>query len=246
MSLPLSGSVGQGGANTPSDVRAIQQRLSELGFSWVTADGAIGPITIRTIRLFQAIKNGDQRVNVPRNDGKVDVGGDTHKWLEAANAPRWRWMPAGAPEQGFVNIEVADPSDDHDYGTDWLAAFITAAGEHYRDNYRVTNPAAAVITVNDASKPQGGDTPDHAGHETGLSCDLRLPRTDGTAPAGTTYLTANYDQNAARAMLNAFRAQPLFDLAYFNDPTLIAEGLCAQQAGHDNHVHVQMKPPVRA
>jgi hypothetical protein len=246
MAIPLTGSVGQGGANQTDDVKLVQQRLSDLGFSWVAVDGAIGPITIRTIRLFQAIKNGDQRVDVPRNDGKVDVGGDTHKWLEAANAPHWQLMPAGAPELGYVNIEVADPNDDHDHGTDWLAAFIASAGQHYRDNYRDANPGAAVITVNDASKPQGGNTPDHAGHETGLSCDLRLPRTDGTAPAGTTHQTANYDQNAARAMLNAFRAQPLFDLAFFNDPTLIAEGLCAQQPAHDNHIHVQMKPPVRA
>jgi len=246
MAIPLSASVGKGGVNHPDDVKVVQERLSELGFSWVSVDGNVGPITIRAIRLFQAIKNGDQKVDVPHNDGKVDVGGDTHKWLEAANAPHWQVLPAGAPELGYVNIEVTDPADDHDYGTDWLAAFIAAAGAHYRDNYRATNPTAAVITVNDASKPQGGDTPDHAGHETGLSCDLRLPRTDGTAPAGTTYQTANYDRNAARAVVNAFRAQPLFALAYFNDPTLIAEGLCAQQAGHDNHIHVQMKPPARS
>ena len=132
------------------------------------------------------------------------------------------------------------------FGTDWFAAFVTAAGQHYRDNYRVINPTSAVITVNDASRPQGGDTQDHSGHETGLSCDLRLPLTDGTSPAGTTFLTQNFDRAAVRAILNAFRTQPLFSLAYFNDPTLIAEGLCLPQAGHENHLHVQMRPPLRA
>lgn len=246
MTIPLTGSVGEGGANHPSDVQAVQQRLSALGYTWVAVDGNIGPLTIKAIRLFQAIKNGDQTVSVAHNDGKIDVGGDTHKWLEATNAPRWQLMPPGSVGDGFVNIEVADLNDDHDFGTDWFAAFVTAAGQHYRDNYRVINPTSAVITVNDASRPQGGDTQDHSGHETGLSCDLRLPLTDGTSPAGTTFLTANFDRAAARAILNAFRTQPLFSLAYFNDPTLIAEGLCLPQAGHENHLHVQMRPPLRA
>jgi hypothetical protein len=147
---------------------------------------------------------------------------------------------------GFVNIEVADPADKHDFGTDWLATTISGAGATYRTAHVLTNPLAAVITVNDASLPEGGDTPDHQGHETGLSCDLRLPRTDGTAPGNTTFQSATYDRDAARAMIRAFRDQPLFSLAFFNDPVLIGEGLCSTQAGHDDHIHIQIKPPPRA
>lgn len=243
--VTLSGSVGHNGSNQNNDVQAVQQRLADLGFSWVAPDGAIGPRTINAIKLFQAIKNGDQKVDVAHNDGKVDRNGDTHKWLEAANAPHWQTLPAGSATEGFINIEVADPADQHDFGTDWLASTIVGAGVAYRTSFMQTHPLAAVITVNDASLPQGGDTPDHSGHETGLSCDLRLPRTDGTAPGNTTFQTATYDRDAARAIIQAFRAQPLFGLAFFNDPVLIAEGLCAPQPSHDDHIHIQIKPPAR-
>jgi hypothetical protein len=243
--ISLSGSVGQNGTNSVNDVKAVQQRLASLGFSWLVADGVVGLKTIGAIKLFQAIKNGDQAVAVAHNDGTIDVGGDTHKWLEASNAPKWQILPAGSTDAGYVNIEVADPADHHDFATDWLAATIAAAGATYRSNYLLTHPLAAVITVNDASLLEGGDTPDHSGHETGLSCDLRLPRTDGTAPGNTTYQTATYDRDAARAVLKAFREQPLFSLAYFNDPVLIGEGLCAAQSGHDDHLHIQIKPPAR-
>lgn len=243
--IHLTGSVGQNGTNNVNDVKGVQQRLASLGFSWVASDGVVGPKTIGAIKLFQAIKNGDQAVAVAHNDGKVDVNGDTHRWLEASNAPKWQMMPAGSAAAGYVNIEVADPADHHDFGTDWLAATVAAAGASYRTNFLQTHPHAAVITVNDASLPEGGDTPDHSGHETGLSCDLRLPRTDGTAPGNTTHQTATYDRAAARAVIQAFRAQSLFGLAFFNDPVLIGEGLCAAQAGHDDHIHIQIKPPAR-
>jgi hypothetical protein len=145
-----------------------------------------------------------------------------------------------------VNVEVADVGDQHDFGTDWLAEFIRGAGSHYRDNYLATHPGASVIAVNDASLPQGGDTPDHSGHETGLSCDLRLPRTDGTTDGGLDIGSPLYDKDAARAILQAFRTQVLFSRAFFNDSTLIEEGLCVAATGHDNHIHVEIRAPERA
>jgi hypothetical protein len=32
---------------------------------------------------------------------------------------------------------------------------------------------------------------------------------------------------------------------FLNDETLIHEGLCQAVAGHDNHAHFEIKPPVR-
>ena len=95
MPINIERSVGLGGANQPVDVIAVKSKLIELGFDWLTADAVMGPVTIKTIQLFQAIKNGFNRVGDPRNDGRVDVGGDTLKWLNASNAPRWQQMPAG-------------------------------------------------------------------------------------------------------------------------------------------------------
>lgn len=242
--VPLQGSVGQNGVNNQADVIAVKNRLIALGFDWLApATATVGPLTIKTIKLFQAIKNGLDVVN-NQNDGLIEVNGATHRWLQAANAPQWQQMPLGSAAEGFFNSEVADGSDNHDFGTAWLAATIHAAGARYRDDFRAAHPNAALLTVNDASKPQGGDTPAHAGHETGLVCDIRLPRTDGGV-GGITTTSATYDHAAMRAMIVAFRSQPLADRIFLNDQQLINEGLCRHLSGHDNHAHFEINPPPR-
>ena len=247
VSLRLRGSVGSGGRNAPDDVRLVKRRLIALGFNWLSDDTSINQATTNAIRLFQAIKQGSQRMEGAAVDGVIEVGADTHRWLEASNAPRWRLMPAGGPGDGFRNTEVLDQTgDDHDWGTDWLADMTSGAGATYLTRYLSANPAAAPITINDASKPRGGPTPDHQTHQTGMCCDVRLPRRDGTAPGNTTVHDGRYDRGAMRAMLSAFRAHPLVRRIVFNDPVLIAEGLCTAVAGHDDHAHVEITPPPRA
>lgn len=246
MTLVLTDSVGQSGNNVETDVSAVQKRLVDLGYDWVVVDGKIGSQTIDTIKLFQAIINGHQRVGGSGVDGRIDVNGNTHKWLDASNAPRWQLMPAGSAADGYVNIEVQDPNDDHDYGANWFATIIRDASAHYRDNHLSAHADDALLTVNDVSKPRGGDTSDHAGHETGMSGDLRLPRKDGTAPGNTTFKSPEYDQDAMRSMLQALQAQTSVTKVLFNDPVLIGEGLCVAHAGHDNHVHLEIEPPQRS
>jgi hypothetical protein len=242
--IPLSASVGKDAPNKPADVRAVKTRLNALGFSWIPADSAMGPETLRTIKLFQAIKNGFNVVNDQRNDGKVDPNGETHLWLQAENAPRWILMPAGSKLEGWINDELADTSDNHDFGTSWLAEVLRAAGQTYVRDYLKTHPKASLIRVNDISMPRGGDTPNHASHEAGMCCDMRLPKLNGQA-GGITYKDPTYDQLATRAMLEALWAQPQTTRLFFNDPVLVAEGLCQAVSGHDNHLHFEIKPPVR-
>src|SRR2546422_10026379 len=108
MPINIHDSVGSGGANKPDDVRALKERLVELGFDWLAAEGMIDEVdhlTIDTIKLFQTIKTGLNKIT---GDGRVDVNGDTLKWLQASNAPRWQTMPAGSRAEGFVNDELAD------------------------------------------------------------------------------------------------------------------------------------------
>jgi len=119
MTITIQHSVGLNGVNNPDDVLAGKSRLVELGFPFVTADSAMGPLTIKAIRLFQAMKNGFNVVNDQRNDGRVDVNGDTVKWLQAVNAPQWQRMPAGSVAEGFLNDNIADVTDNHDFGTNW-------------------------------------------------------------------------------------------------------------------------------
>lgn len=243
MNLNLRGSVGKGGVNHPEDVAAVKARLIALGFNWLSAGSLLTTEVVRTIKLFQSIKSGRQTVD---GDGRIDVGQDTHRWLEAENAPHWKKMPIGDKALGFFNVEVAqEHNDNHDFGTDWLADMIAAAGAEYHDRFMATHPNAGPIVVNDASIPTGGDSTDHKGHETGLCCDLRLARKDGSTAGGIVVHSSIYDRDAMRAILQALRHQSLVSKIFLNDSVLINEGLCTRQSGHDNHVHVEIGVPVR-
>ena len=92
--------------------------------------------------------------------------------------------------------------------------------------------------------PRGGNTPSHAGHEAGLVCDIRLPRTDGKA-GGITTSSAKYDRDSMRAQILAFRRQKLALRVFLIDPVLNKEGICLAVAGHGDHAHFEIKPPIR-
>jgi len=237
--INLSASVGLGGVNRSSDVVAVKQRLRDLGYHWVANNPVADTSLIQVIRLFQSIIAGRNTVS---GDGRIDIGAFTHRWLQAGNAPRWQLMPTDG--DGYVNYERQQTDDNHDYGTDWLAQAIVGAGKTYQVNYRNANPGAAPIAINDSSLPYGGDTPQHAGHETGLVCDIRLPKKDGTS-GGITFNDASFDRPAMRAMLKAIWQQETVRAVFFNDPTLIREGLCVFVAGHANHAHLEISPPPR-
>src|SRR5262245_7952528 len=241
----IRGSVGQGGANKPDDIFAVKQRLIELGYDWITPDKKMDAATIQAIRLFQSIVNDSKTLS---GDGKIEVGKNTYKWLQAVNAPQWRKMPKGSAGEGFVNFEY-DDENIHIYGTDWLADTIAGAGIHYRDNYLKSHPTAALLTVNDASLARGGNAPPHSEHQTGMDCDLRLPRTDGKTGGiniGKPAELLLFDRNSARAILQALKAQPLVSRLLFNDQTLIDEGLCKKSTpDHNHHIHVDISPPAR-
>ncbi|MBD2561975.1 MULTISPECIES: glucosaminidase domain-containing protein [Nostoc] len=242
--IKLGGSVGIGGVNKADDVKAIKARLHELGYTWVgdpnRADIDRG--LFDGIKLFQSIIAGRSTVN---GDGRVDVGGITHRWLQAANAPRWELMPKSDPVNGFVNGELEDTQDNHDFGTHWLADVIKKIAQDYQNSYRNTHPTAAPFAINDVSLPHGGDTPDHHGHETGMMCDIYLPKKNRYF-GGIIWSSSEYDQDAARAILKSIQKQKLVRAVFFNDQQLIKEKLCVSLSGHDNHIHFEINPPVRS
>jgi Mannosyl-glycoprotein endo-beta-N-acetylglucosaminidase len=172
VSITLTGSVGRGSVNKASEVLAVKQRMRDLGYDWVGNSSAVTTGFIQAIQLFQSIIDGGQNIG---GDGRVDVGGTTHRWLQAKNAPEWKLMPKSNPAINFVNRELNDTDDHHDFGASWLYdAILEIAQEYHR-----SSPNSAPFTINDVSLPHGGDTEDHHGHETGLMCDVYLPRTDG-------------------------------------------------------------------
>ena len=242
MPVAISKSVGRNGVNVAADVLAVKSRLVELGFGFIQADSEVNDLTIKAIRLFQAIKSGLTKLSFPQIDGRVDVNGEALRWLNAANAPRWVKMPAGGP--GMINDNIIDLADQHDFGTNWMADALNSTGLAYQAAFLSSHPAAALLHINDTSLATGGDTDMHAEHESGLQSDIRLPRKDGGV-GGITVSNPQYDRNAMRAMLNAFLAQPLARRVFLNDNVLINEGLCRHAGGHDNHAHFEIKPPAR-
>jgi len=245
MAITIGNRVGLNGTNNPEDVLAVKTRLVELGFDFITADTEMASSTIKAIRLFQAIKGGLTVINPQQVDGRIDVSGETLKWLQATNAPRWMRMPAGSKAEGFVNDNLADLADKHDFGTNWMADTLSATGATYRGEHLSAHPGAALLHINDTSLPEGGDTPAHAEHEAGLQSDIRLPHKDGSV-GGIVVSAATYDRDAMRAMIKAFLKQKLARRVFLNDTVLISEGLCHHAGGHDNHAHFEIKPPPRA
>lgn len=239
--ISLIGSVGRGGVNNSQDVKQVKDRLRELGFTWVGTSNSVDTGTIQAIQLFQSIIVG--RSNV-LGDGRVDLRGLTLDWLQADNAPRWQKMPKSDKANGFINFELEDTSDNHDFGTNWLAQTILAAAQDYQQTFRNASPNATPLVINNVSLPVGGDTPVHAGHETGLMCDVLLARKDGDF-GGITFRDSLFDRQAMREIIQSIRRQKLVRAVFFNDPKLIAEGLCDFVGGHDNHVHFEITPPVR-
>ncbi|QLE56584.1 glucosaminidase domain-containing protein [Nostoc sp. TCL26-01] len=240
--IKLTGSVGVGGVNKPDEVKAVKARLHELGYTWVgdpsttSRDRGLD----EAIRLFQSIIAGRSTIQA---DGRIDVNGMTHKWLQAANAPQWVLMPKSEPQNGLINGELAETQDNHDFGTHWLADVIKEIAQDYQNSYRQNYPGASHFAINDVSLPHGGDTPDHQGHETGMMCDVFLPRKDGKF-GGIFWTNSEYDQDAARAILLSIRRQKLVRAVFFNDRQLITAGLCKFASGHDHHIHFEINPPV--
>ncbi len=76
MSTGITGSVGHGASNQPTDVLRVQRLLApfakKAGLSPLADDGAVGPATIAAIKCFQADVLG-----FPAPDGRIDPGGRT-------------------------------------------------------------------------------------------------------------------------------------------------------------------------
>ena len=74
--LAMSGAVGVGGRNVPTDTKLVQQLLNAVPAGQggpetkLAADGLVGPKTIAAIKRYQ-------KANTHICDGRVDVGGPT-------------------------------------------------------------------------------------------------------------------------------------------------------------------------
>jgi hypothetical protein len=243
ITINLTGSVGKDGKNAPADILAVKTRLADLGFK-VSRNSLVDPATIKAIKLFQAIINGKQSLDVGGNvDGRIDVNGKTHQVLQKSIAPTWQEMLPGSVQAGFLNSDFLAKEDNSDFGTTWMVQTVQAAGLIYKESYLNSHPTAALIAVNDISKITGGEFPPHLEHQVGLCCDLYLPRQDGNS-GQITIGDDRYDRAAMRAILKAFRSQVKHKIVkiLLNDTVLNNEGLCKLDDGHENHAHIEIRP----
>jgi peptidoglycan hydrolase-like protein with peptidoglycan-binding domain len=96
--------------------------------------------------------------------------------------------------------------------------------------------------VGDIGFEHGGAIPGHVTHQQGLDVDLRpMRRDDRQCSWGTNWRSSTYDRAATRALVRAIRATAPghVKVIYFNDPTLIREGLTRWYTGHDDHLHIR-------
>jgi hypothetical protein len=237
----IQGTVGVNGRNNLDDVRAVQQRLKDLGFD-CKMDGHFGRDDQTALRVFDSMIHGHEAVTSAED--VVRPGSALHRALMSPNAPRWERMPASGP--GFTNID----RDGFNYGSHRIADVIRDAGQRYQDAYGATHSAAATIGINDVSTRQGGANNDHDSHQAGLDLDVSLPNTAGEH--GSKVGWRNYDRDAAYQMVKAFASDPRVTRVIFTDPRLLqwaaqnhepwASKLQTGGALHNNHMHIDVSP----
>ncbi len=245
--MPLVGTVGAGGRNRTDDVKAVQQRLRELGFP-VGVDGRMGPQTQNFLRIFAAaVENQEDLDKASARLGPTTALG---KRLFAADAPRWVEVPPSGV--GFLRVDT----DGYRWATDQTVAVIEAAGRHFAEHYQSLHPDAFPLKINDVSKKDGSvlgrnSRTEHASHRCGTDIDISLPKKPGSEKmeGGTRTNWENYDREAAYAIIVALASQDAVDRIIMYDAAIVARarreeqpwvGKLVQDSKHRSHFHVDV------
>lgn len=250
--LILTGSVGEGKAkgsiphNEIADVIKVSNRFVELGYHWVSgvSDGKNKDL-IRLIKFFQTICKGHSKFD--SGDGRIDLHGNTHKWLAAVNAPGWVNMEG----RSGIGWQIAKFDHGNSWTTTWMLEKLNLAGLLYRGmdaiNFDVSD--APAMWVRDCSPEKGGKATGHKSHQTGLDMDMRLPLLPPWTKDFTQLKGKEYDKKFHRkaALLQCEAIKNAMDTKYifFNDPEFIKKRLTTHQDNHSEHYHLRIKPPAR-
>jgi peptidoglycan hydrolase-like protein with peptidoglycan-binding domain len=206
--------------DTGSAVRALQVELNEKRRIALAVNGTFDAATTSAVRDFQ------QHAGI----GVDGVAGPV-TWRNLA----WHY---GYPD---FAAGICDQDPDGNGTANWATAAAIGQLEQAARAFAGTNQGR--IPLGDAGFEHGGDIPGHASHDVGLDVDIWPIRTDNAqCTAGRiTWQSSTYDRAATRQLINDVRAAAPghVRLIFFNDPTLINEGLTTPLDGHDNHLHVR-------
>ena len=204
--------------STGPAVRAVQLQLNKKRRLSLAVDGVFGSGTAAAVRSFQ-----------------------THAGISAdgvVGATTWRNLIWHYAYPSFVGMCDQDPDGNGtaNWGTGSAIGQLEAGVARF-------GSGNGPVPLGDVSFEHGGDIPGHASHALGVDADVWPIRTDSAqCTAGRiTWQSSTYDRAATRALVQAVRATAPGHvvLVFFNDPTLIAEGLTSSYPNHDNHLHIR-------
>ena len=220
------------------DVKAIQQKLKDAGYDVGEIDGKFGPKTERALKQYQrdqglkadgvaGPKTYDSFNGVKSEDGTKAADG-----TESVNADK--------SVKGPVDTQLPDSGEgfttygprNMQYGTEQTVKNLEEIAARYKERTGKT------LEIGDISKEGGGKTDRHQTHINGTDVDMRPPSKNG---GPSNWRNADYDRDATRALIEEIKRTNPNAKILFNDPVLIAEGLCSPAKGHDNHLHVSFK-----
>lgn len=149
-------------------------------------------------------------------------------------------------ENGFPDYEPYVGAE-RQYATAEFICFIGKSIKNYNENF-IKNfpnllvngsiPSAYKVAIGDLSLPSGGSMGGHASHQKGNDVDVII---NNGVMAFRKSITKNYNQNVARLWLQSIKqAGGDRAITFYDDPTLVKEGLCVYEGGHEDHFHVRL------
>ncbi|MCP2322837.1 peptidoglycan hydrolase-like protein with peptidoglycan-binding domain [Hamadaea flava] len=210
--------IGQG--TTSDAVKALQVELNAKRNLSLTVSGSFDAATDSAVRTFQS---------------HAGIGVDG-----IAGPITWKNLVWHYDYPAFTNLCDQDP-DGNGTAANWATAAAIGQVEKAAADFAATGQGK--LPLGDAGFEHGGDIAGHASHEVGLDVDVWPIRADDAqCTAGRiTWQSSTYDRAATRQLVQMIRAAaPGHIMAiWFNDPTLISEGLTSAYEGHDNHIHIR-------
>jgi len=200
-------------------VKVLQRQLNEKRGARLAVDGRYGTATTNAVIAFQK-----------------HVGMTPHGLVGPVT---WRNLLWHYDYPAFNSTSLCDYSVGNgraNWGTGAAIGQLEAAAAAFATAGR------GRVAVGDVGHEHGGDIAGHTTHELGLDVDVRLIRdAKNQCTYGSNWRYVSYDRGATRTLIRAIRAAAPghVKLIWFNDPTLIREGLTTYHSGHDDHLHVR-------